>query len=449
MVYRKPILNVIGIYGVINSILEVILFNLISICLSRTKNKSLIYLEIGVLLLIAFNLAHRYSHIPGNYFKILDTTWLICLVIIIFGLAKSWKQDEKIEFLEQNSIHLLMSSIFIVFGSLIFLILIIFEILISSIVIDDHYVLSLLIQNIPSILVFSYSLLILLGKIVADYISMPLDRMLKRIDSIYENKFDIHKLTNEKFHIHEINKFDKFIFKTITRLHTANRVKSDFLMHMSHDFRTPASGIYHLSRSIHNQLTDIKLKKYQKLIVDSSEQLMSYLDAVLDYSRLENKALKVKFVDFNVVETFDEIISFLLPKANEKGLNIRKKYTSKFFNYRGDKLIFHRVILNLLTNAIKFTDKGSVELSITECEIDAKKYLRIQIKDTGIGIKAENHESIFEPFYRVKCSETAKSPGIGLGLSNVRLMLKEIGGEISLRSDVGVGSTFSVFFPFL
>jgi signal transduction histidine kinase len=444
--FRSTILSEIGSSGVINSILETGLFVLISMCLSRTKNKSLSYLEVGFLLLIAFNLAHRFSYTTGHYFKIFDVVWLICLVIIVYGLALAWgKKDEKIIFFGRNSIHVLTSAIFITFATFLLIVFLLIDFTISSIQINNINTSNILLQNIPSILIFSYSLSILVGKIVANYMSKPLEEMSKRIDIVYENKLDSDKILKEKFKIDEIDKLDNFILTTIAELQAANRVKSDFLMNMSHDFRTPASGIYHMSRTVHRRIDDPKLKSLQKLVVDSSEQLMSFLEDVLDYSRLDSKKLKLNLREFNIVELVNEIVLFVSAKAKEKSLKIEVQLTGNIPPYVGDRLIVHRVILNLVSNAIKFTHQGSVKISVGNEMIENNQRFVVRIKDTGIGIDESNHHFIFEPFNRIESTETARYSGIGLGLSNVSLMLHQIGGAISLDSSLGNGSTFTVY----
>lgn len=114
-------------------------------------------------------------------------------------------------------------------------------------------------------------------------LSLPLDAVVQKVDSISENNGVVHKDDNSNFQIYEAQMLEKFIIKTISELHHANQAKSHFLMNMSHDFRTPASGILYMSRLIHGRMPDEDLKKLQKMVVDSSEQLMAFLEDVLNY----------------------------------------------------------------------------------------------------------------------------------------------------------------------
>jgi signal transduction histidine kinase len=444
--FRNKIFYEIGSSALINSILETSLFVVISMCLSRTKTKSLIYLEVGFLLLIVFNLAHRFSYTTGHYFKAFDVVWLISLVIIIYGLILSWKnKDNSIAFFEPNSIHVLTSAVFITFATFLLVVFFIVDFIISSIEMNSINISTLLLQNIPSILIFSYVFSLLTSKAVANYLSKPLEEMSRRIDIVYQNKINADKIREEKFKIEEIDKLDSFILNTIVQLQSANRVKADFLMNMSHDFRTPASGIYHMSRSVYKRIADPQLKALQKFVVDSSEQLMSFLDDVLDYSRLDGKKLKLNISKFNVEELINEVGLFISAKVKEKLLNFEIKIKTKKIHYLGDKLLVHRIILNLVSNAVKFTHQGGISIIVRNETIKNKRWMVIQIKDTGIGIDEMNHRLIFEPFNRVESTETSKYSGIGLGLSNINLILKQIGGKILLESSLGKGSTFTVY----
>jgi signal transduction histidine kinase len=444
-IFRTSIVHDIGNAGLINTMLETVLFVLISMSLSKTKNASLCFLEAGFLLLIAFNLAHRFSYTTAHYFKTFDVIWLISLIIIIHGLLLSFKRKEDIRFFEPDSIHILTSAIFITFSTFLLVVFFIVDFTISSVEMNRINMSGLLLQNIPTILIFSYLFSLLTSKVVANYISNPLEEMSKRIDIAYWNEGSSNKLFQSKFNIDEIDKLDNFILTTIDQLQGANRVKSDFLMNMSHDFRTPASGIYHLSRSIYKRIQDTKLKALQKLVVDSSEQLMNFIDDVLDYSKLDNNQLQLNISVFNIKELVNEVVLFVLAKAEEKSVGINITVDEDVTEHVGDRLVIHRIILNIVSNAIKFTHKGHISIHMSKDNNESTNRIIIKIKDTGIGIDKKNHKLIFEPFHRVESTDTAKYPGIGLGLSNIKLMLKKIGGEILLDSSLGQGATFTIF----
>lgn len=445
--FRSSILSEIGEIGVLNSLMETILFISISICLARTKSKPLVYLEVGYLLLIAFNLAHRFSYSTGHYFRMFDIVWLISLITITFGLVESWKDKRKIEFFKRDSLHVYASAIFLAFSTVLLVAFVMIDLILSSASMNKMGYSNILPQNIPSILIFSYTLAFLVSKIVASYLSRPLEKIAKRIDLVYESKSGANHILNKKFKIDELDRLDKFILKTITELQTANRIKSDFLMNMSHDFRTPASGITCLSRSIYKKIENPELKELQKLVVSSSEQLMNFLDDVLDYSRLDSAQYNLNTSEFDVKNLIEEVTQFVSAKAKDKNLYIETIFDNSSGSWEGDRLMLHRIILNVVSNAIKFTDIGGVTISLGKESIDHNLFLVIKIRDTGIGIDKKFYDFIFEPFNRIDFNNGAKNSGIGLGLSNVSLMLKKMKGKIHLQSEIGRGLLFSLFLP--
>lgn len=437
----------IGNFRMVNSVLEILVFTLMALCLSRTNNSSLIYLETGFSLLIGFNFAHRFSDMLSIYYKAFNVVWLLCLIIIAYGLiAAVYDRKDRIQFYPENSIHVLTSGAFILFANLILMIFVIAAFGMSMLQIDRIPHISMLALDIPSALVFSYCLTVLLAKYLAYRLLRPLDDLAQRVDRIAENHGHVQADDNH-FQIYELQKTEKFLINTISDLQHANQVKSEFLMNMSHDFRTPASGIQYMSRLIHDRMPDTELKRLQKMVVDSSEQLMILLEDVLDYSRLENDKLKLQPQQFNIANLIDELISAMSAKAQERDLTVTSQFEREAMMYYGDQAVIKRIILNLLSNAIKFTHAGYVSLSAVTENRAGNNSLVISIKDTGIGIDPLNHAAIFEPFYRVSSADSAKYPGIGLGLSNVKLMLSKIGGEISLRSEIGVGSEFTITLP--
>ncbi|OGT43161.1 MAG: hypothetical protein A3F13_08820 [Gammaproteobacteria bacterium RIFCSPHIGHO2_12_FULL_40_19] len=444
IVFKNKIHEPVELVNMLNSILEIIVFTLMSMSLSRTKNKSLIYLEMGFLLLIGFNFAHRFSDILSVYYKLFDVVWLSCLVIIIYGFYDSFKDGKQIIlFYEENSIHVLTSGAFILFANFILVVFTASAFGLDTLQIDKVPNIAMLALDIPGALVFSYSLTVLLAKILAWRLSSPLAGIAQRIGSITENNGDIQIKEDDQFKINEVDLLEKFIINTVSALHHANQVKSEFLMNMSHDFRTPASGILHMSQLIFDRMSDDSLKPLQQKVVSSSEQLMSFLDEILDYSRLENNAMKIEKQSFSVITLVNELIEFVSAKVYDRKLEIIADYSQDELFYTCDKTVLRRTILNLLSNAIKFTQAGYIKLKVSSDE----HWLQISITDTGIGIATEYQDKIFEPFFRIERADSAKYPGIGLGLSSVNLMLKTISAKITLISEIGRGSQFTIHLP--
>ncbi|GEM_PF-4293022 len=447
LVITSNTIKQMNIVGLLNSLLEIISFTFISMNLSRTQNNALIYVEIGFLLLIGFNFAHRFSSVLSVYYKLFDAVWLSCLIVIINGLYASFKMREQLQFFEENSIHVLTSGAFILFANFILIVFTISAFGLGMLQIDKIPNFKVLMLDVPSAFVFAYSLTLLLAKFLAWRLSFPLEGIVKRIGKIANEKSLVSQNSINQFRISEVETLEKFITVTISELRYANDVKSQFLMNMSHDFRTPASGILYMSRLIHDQIADEEIKRLQKMVVNSSEQLIAFFDDILDYSKLEYDKLKLDKQLFDVMALINELVAFMAVKAHERSLNITVKCYQDKIAYFSDRVIVQRILLNLLSNAVKFTNFGEILITAFMEIIESRKWLIIKVKDPGIGIEKAHQKRIFEPFYRVESAESSKYPGIGLGLSNVNLMLKKLDGRITLKSELGSGSEFTIYLP--
>jgi len=446
--------SLMGIFQIIDSTLEVAGFALATICLTRASTSLIRFMGIGYLMIVSSDFIIRYYVISGliPYLNSFEITRVLGLLLICIGFIIS--KNEKLDGLFQlQPISSLQSQICIWS-------LILWLSLISIFIILDYTFFQQYGRNIQntkhilSILVPMSVLVIILSSYLSVKISTPLSKLEDTISSVISYNhhaivdLENNDIKNKKFEIHEVEKLRKFILNAMNDIQKANLVKSEFLMNMSHDFRTPASGILHMSRLIHHRMPDdYGLKKLQKMIVDSSEQLMTFLEDVLDYSRLGNDKLKVTSHHFDMIVLINELIGFMTAKAYENNTVITTYYPSENISYYGDRGVIQRIILNLLSNAIKFTQHGNVDVSVSTDVIDEKKWLLIKIADTGVGIDKTDHELIFEPFYRVEPADSSKFAGIGLGLSNANLMAKKIGGRISIKSEIGLGSSFTIYLP--
>jgi signal transduction histidine kinase len=447
LILKKDFLENVFTISAVNALLQAFLSAMILGCLIRSKNKAITFLATGFLLAIAFNVTHRFSQEAGNYHQLLSTLWLICPLILIVGFVMALKNShEKISFFPRNSIHVLVSA-FILSTSFLTLFFVIAGLLISTGGMSEIKSFDRLPENLVSVLIFSFSLSLLFSKFSANYVSKYLSRLADRVYLIQNNMANLDQLNHKPSPVYEIEKLDGFILKIVGELQAANRVKANFLRNMSHDFRTPASGIYQMSSSLHKRMPEDELKTKQKRIVDSSTQLMNFLDEILLYSNLENGNEPLMAQELDVVALINEVIAFVFPKIEENGLSIKTHFSKESLEYVGYRNHLYRILLNLISNAIKFTPKGSIEITACEITKDGEDFMRIVIKDTGIGIAKEEQEKIFEAFYRVKTNDSSPLSGIGLGLSSVKLMLEEMQGTISLESHLGIGSTFTLLLP--
>ena len=228
------------------------------------------------------------------------------------------------------------------------------------------------------------------------------------------------------------------------------KTKEDFLANMSHEIRTPMNGIIGMVQLLKDtELTD-KQNNYLKSIQFASDNLLSIINDVLDFSKLEANAVTFEEIPFNVRETIQHIVEMFTPKAKEKGLSIGSHVADDVPDHVvGDPTKVSQIITNLLSNAIKFTGEGEVKVQVETVSSSANSVeLSFSISDTGIGIPEDKQESVFSSFEQAETNTTRKYGGTGLGLAIIKKLTEGMGGEVSLQSEVGKGSTFTVRIPF-
>lgn len=229
----------------------------------------------------------------------------------------------------------------------------------------------------------------------------------------------------------------------------ASRMKSEFLANVSHEIRTPLNAILGFSQWLYDNVENNSHKGYLKSILNSGRSLLEIINDILELSKLESDRIDIELNPTNFREILDDIKMSFAEEVNRKGLTFKVSTEDSVPEYvMTDELRFYQIIFNLVSNAVKFTEKGYVHVwaravkSNTENEIS----LHISVEDTGIGIKQEEQETIFDSFLQLDDTKTKKHGGTGLGLTIVDRLVKKLGGEIHFTSKAGIGSTFTIIF---
>lgn len=224
----------------------------------------------------------------------------------------------------------------------------------------------------------------------------------------------------------------------------ANAAKGEFLAHMSHEIRTPMNAIIGLSQLMENTDLSSKQKDYVKKIVSSAKHLLGLINDILDYSKIEAKEMGLDNQPFDLNEVLHNLSNIFSLKAEEKGLEFLFDVEATMpHQLIGDQLRLSQVIVNLTNNAMKFTEKGHIILSIRSEELDSKRLrLKFEVRDTGIGMTQEQMHKLFKPFTQADSSISRQFGGTGLGLTISKQLVEMMGGTISVTSEPGRGSSF-------
>jgi len=225
----------------------------------------------------------------------------------------------------------------------------------------------------------------------------------------------------------------------------ANQAKSEFLANMSHEIRTPLNAVIGLSELLLDTPLTAKQRDYLFKIHDSSRLLLGVINDILDYSKIEAGKLELSIQPFCLEDLLDQLRTLFGDLADAKGLELLFDLEiSDHAWVEGDSLRLGQVLINLLSNALKFTERGQVVLAIRQLgsPLDDRVHLRFEVRDTGIGISPEQRERLFHPFSQADSSTTRRYGGTGLGLTISQRLLEKMGTTLELESTPGVGSRF-------
>ena len=241
---------------------------------------------------------------------------------------------------------------------------------------------------------------------------------------------------------------EKALIEARDRAESADKAKSQFLAVMSHEMRTPLAGIVGIMDLLKTTKLSQKQDRYIQIATSSSTVLLDHINEALNITRIDVGKLELSSQEFNLPDLAETLVEVLEPLSNQKNLDLRLQLANNIeSNFMGDSHRIRQILTNLLGNAIKFTDQGNINFSITGSDGPETSFVHFIISDTGLGIAPENHQKIFEEFVAITQGDQSQVRGDGLGLHISRKIARLMGGDVMVKSDIGKGAEFTLSLP--
>lgn len=272
----------------------------------------------------------------------------------------------------------------------------------------------------------------------------------KRGKALFDEDGRAVRLTGTYSDITSLKEYEARLEESKDVAEKANAAKTEFLAHMSHEIRTPLTSISGVAEILMSQKDSFTAKHQQlvKVLSYSTLNLKELINDILDFSKIESGQMELEEKPFALAELFQEIISVMTVRAQEKGLKFSFLYDDvKDVRFLGDRVRVRQILVNLIGNALKFTHQGTVNVQVRRIDASGAPYMQIEVADTGIGIDKNHFEMVFERFRQADASVSRKYGGSGLGLAISKSLAESMGGNIMLDSEMEKGSVFTVTIP--
>jgi len=252
------------------------------------------------------------------------------------------------------------------------------------------------------------------------------------------------RITELETEVQRLEKENRTLQQKARQANSANQAKSEFLAMISHEIRTPMNGVIGISELLLDTELQPRQKHFAQLIRTSAASLLTLINNLLDFSKIEADKMALDIEPFDLRALLDQLLSLYQVTGKSKGLAVTAEIDPALSReYRGDAFRLRQVLVNLLGNAVKFTEQGTITLRVRKESSGGKgDVLRFEVQDSGVGIARESIGKLFQPFSQVDSSSTRRYGGSGLGLSICARLIKLMQGEIGVRSEHGKGATF-------